>query len=126
VRLHAVLTAIGVLATTPRAFNLMGASREACALRDELRRREIPLSANSRVTLYERRIPLSDLPADARDLSADKIAAYAKIETVPPEIIVRRNGAGWHVIDGRHRIAVARQRGDDDIAALDASSLFGA
>lgn len=122
-KLQSVLSAIGVLAT-PRIFNLMGASREACALRDELRRREKPLGANQRVTLYERRIPLSDLPADARDLSAGKIADYVDMETTAPAIIVRRNGSGWHVIDGRHRIAVSRQRGDADILAIDASCLF--
>lgn len=97
------------------------------ALRRELRDHDFSLPQQL-PSLPTRRIALSDLQqVGPRGAGIDRglVNNYSRLSTEAPPILVRRGrGNGWHVIDGNHRIEVVRQRGGQDIAALDATALF--
>lgn len=96
------------------------------ALRRELREHDFPLPSAD-VRLPRLSVPLADLRPTAprgRGIDASVAQEYAGRETPLPPILVRREGRGWHVIDGNHRIEAARQRGLAEIEVQDASDLF--
>lgn len=66
---------------------------------------------------WQRRIvPLDRLPA-VHPASIRDVKRYARHPGILPEIVLVERRTGIEVIDGAHRIAAARLRGDDKIPA---------
>jgi hypothetical protein len=59
-----------------------------------------------------------------RSVSDNVVAQYAKMTTTPPLILVRRQGTGWRIVEGGHRIAAAKIRGVETIRAVDVTIFF--
>jgi hypothetical protein len=58
-----------------------------------------------------------------RSVSDNVVAKYAALSTPPPPILVIREGQGWKIIEGGHRIAAAKLRGSETIRAYDVTDL---
>ena len=96
------------------------------ALRRELREHDFPVPADT-ASLPAVDIPLGDLrPGRIGTADAADARQYAAMGSEAPPILVRRQGAGWHIIDGNRRAAAARIKGAPTVRALDATDLFRA
>lgn len=101
-------------------------SPEATPLRRELQDHGFDVP-QGQVQLPNQRIDLASIRTMApqgRGVDSATVRDYASRTTQAPPILVRRDRNGWHLIDGNHRLEAARSRGDTQIDALDASSLF--
>lgn len=92
----------------------------------ELREHDFPVP-DGEISLPTQRVPISDIRTMAPrgdGLDADTLRDYGARETAAPPLLVRRDRNGWHLIDGNHRLEIARRRGQTEIEVQDASSLF--
>ncbi len=59
-----------------------------------------------------------------RSVSDLVVGQYTALRTKAPPILVRREGAEWKLVEGGHRLAAAKARGDNTVDAVDVSAFF--
>lgn len=59
-----------------------------------------------------------------RSVSNNVVAKYAALYTTPPMILVKREGSGWKIVEGGHRLAAAKLKGSKTIKAVDVTIFF--
>ncbi len=72
------------------------------------------------------RIEISPKTIDnkGRGISQEEVKRQAALKTEAPAILVRRQGDGWRIVEGGHRLAAAQTRGDTTINAIDVTALL--
>lgn len=69
-------------------------------------------------------LPVETLDNKHRSVSDFVVKNYSLLQTKAPPILVRREGEEWKLVEGGHRLAAAKSRGDERIDAVDVSAFF--
>lgn len=69
-------------------------------------------------------IPVDDVAANG-GTSPLAVDNYAALNSKAPPVLVEKTDKGWKIVEGRHRLAAARKRGDTNISAVDVTGLRG-
>ncbi len=59
-----------------------------------------------------------------RSVSDKVVQQYRGMTTTPPPILVRKEGRGWKIVEGGHRLAAAQLSGREMLDAYDVSAFF--
>ena len=76
------------------------------------------------LTVHRIEISPTTIDSEGRGISPEEVQRQATLMTEAPAILVRRQGDGWRIVEGGHRLAAAQTRGDTTIKAIDVTALL--
>jgi hypothetical protein len=76
------------------------------------------------LSVAEVKLSPSALDNSRRSVSDLVVGQYTRLRTKAPPILVRQTAKGWKLVEGGHRLAAAKARGDQTIDAIDVTPFF--